>query len=181
MTQLIEVQAVEMTPAVMQDLEDRGAIIRLAPNRHTPSVAKGDNRDELIYQSDPAHGPHQLIAVTVDSPRFGNFGIHTDNEEFMLIGDPATKTMVIMVALCSQEELEQKAASGTLGASDFIALRAKYNDPEVSFFTMLKDIPHGEAAAEGEGKPGSFYVTEPGNMATHVTDFGDYDVRVVEG
>jgi len=180
MTKLIEIKALEMTPDVMQDLEDRGAIIRLAPNRHAAPAAKGETADTLVYRSDRVNGPHQLLAVSVNMATFANFGAHSDNEEFLLIGDPATKPMYIMIAVCSHEELKQKIASNTLDASDFVALRAKFNDAEVSFFTMLKGVPHGEATLDGDGRQASFYVTEPAELETDFTDFGDYLVKAVE-
>jgi len=53
-----------------------------------------------------------------------------------------------------------------------------YNDPYVSFFTMLADVPHGEASADAEGRPPSFYVTEPCDMGIAFTDFGNYELGV---
>ena len=180
MTKLIEVKALEMTPDVMQDLEDRRAIIRLAPGRHAAPAPSGETADTLVYRSDRASGPHQLIAVSINTTVLDNFGAHSDNEEFLLIGDPATKPMYILVVVCSLVELKQKIASGALESSDFVALRAKFNDAEVSFFTMLRGVPHGEATVDGEGKPASFYVTEPAELETDFTDFGDYLVQAVE-
>ncbi len=54
----------------------------------------------------------------------------------------------------------------------------RYNDPEVSFFTMLREVPHGEATAEVPGRPATFYVTEPRDMGTDLTPFGDYRLVV---
>ena len=180
MSKIIEVKAVEMTPEVMQGLEDRGFIIRLAPSREVAPAERGETADTLLYRSDPGQGPHQLIAVSVNMPVLGHFGAHTDSEEFLLIGDPATKPMYILVALCGHAELKHKIVAGTVGAGDFIALRAKFNDADVSFFTMLKGVPHGEVSADGDGKPASFFVTEPAEMETDCTNFGDYLVKVVE-
>ena len=97
-----------------------------------------------------------------------------------MIGDPETKPMYLAIALCTKADLAEKIKNKTLAEADFICLRVKYNDPEVSFFTMLKDVPHAEGAAPGEGKPGSFYVTEPNNMGIEVTDMGDYELCVPE-
>ena len=169
---------VDMTPGVMQDLEDRGLIIRLAPNRHELSVEPGTARSESVYESSQAYGAHKLITVTVDRTSFSAFGTHPDNEEFLLIGDPATKPLYLAVSLCRRELLDRKIAAGEVSSSDFVCLRVKYNDPEVSFFTMLADVPHGEAAADVGGRPPSFYVTEPCSMGISFTDFRGYKLTM---
>ncbi len=176
----IKLKEVEMTPAVMAVLEQRGCIIQLCPGHHTHNPPPGESEGGAIYISDAKYGPHMLITCTVNRPDFAWFGTHPDNEEFLLIGDPETKPMYLAIAICTKTELAEKIRSGTLSEADFVCLRVKYNDPEVSFFTMLKDVPHGEGAAPGEGKPGSFYVTEPNNMGIEVTEMGAYELCVPE-
>ena len=170
----------EMTRDLMQDLEGRGLIIRLCPDRHALPVSRGEARAESVYESDVRHGPHKLITVTVDSPTFGAFGTHPDNEEFLLIGDPETKPLYLAVALCDRQELGRRIAERRLTADDFVCLRVKYNDAYVSFFTMLAEVPHGEAVADIDGRPASFYVTEPRDLGTEITEFGQYQLCLAE-
>ena len=178
MSKPIRLKPVDMTPDVMRMLEDKGLIIRLCPNHHELAAAEGETLDESIYESDPAFGGHKLIAVTVNRTTFAAFGTHPDNEEFLLIGDPNTKPMYLVIALCLRDELDRKIGSGELSPEDFGCLRVRYNDPEVSFFTMGKDVPHGEAVAATPGRAASFYVTEPTDMGIDITDFGDYELTV---
>ncbi len=177
-TQTITLEPVEMTAKVMQDLEDRGLIIRLCPNHHELAVQKGQAKSRSIYESDSLYGAHKLITVTVDRPSFATFGSHPDNEEFLFIGDPATKPLYLAVALHRKDVLEKKAAARELTPQDFICLKVRYNDPEASFFTMLADVPHDEAAGRGDGRPGSFYVTEPCDMGRTLTDLGPYELAL---
>lgn len=175
----IDLQPVEMTPEVMQVLEDRGLIIRLHPGKHAAAVGRNQSNSAVIYASEDRYGPHKLIVATINALEpFPNFGTHDDNEEFLLIGDPGTKPVYLIVGLEKKAELEKKIATGTLSAGDFVALHLRYNDPYVSFFTMLKDVPHGEVTVDGPGVPGSFYVTEPRDIVILSTDFGEYQVRV---
>ena len=74
--------------------------------------------------------------------------------------------------------MEKKAAAGELGPGDFICLKVRYNDPQASFFTMRAHVPHDEAAADTEGRPGSFYVTEPCDMGRQLTDLGPYELAL---
>jgi hypothetical protein len=176
MIKKINLKAVEMTEEVMQRLEDMGKIIRLCPSRHLQSIPRGESLGKVIYESDALYGPHKLISVTINRSAFLNFGVHPDNEEFLFIGDPESKPLYLNISLYSKEELDKKIAEDKLTADDFICLRVKYNDPYVSFFTMLAGVPHGEAAADADGMPGSFYVAEPRDLSTDFTDFGDYEL-----
>ncbi len=174
----IVLNPVEMSPAVMQDLEARGLIIRLCPNNHELEVGDEETRDGTIYSSAAAFGPHKLITVTVNRTTFASFGTHADNEEFLLIGDPATKPLYLVIALHRRQELAAIIECGELSAADFCCLKVRYNDPFASFFVMLKDVPHGEVVAGGDGRPASFYVTEPRDLGIDLTDFGDYELVV---
>ena len=176
MSKTIRLKPVEMTPDAMQMLEDKGLIIRLCPNHHELPATEGETLDKSIYESDPALGGHKLITVTVNRPTLAAFGTHPDNEEFLLIGEPDTKPLCLVVALCFRNDLVRKITAGELSADDFVCLRVRYNDAEVSFFTMLKDVPHGEATADVPGRPPSFYVTEPTDMGIDLTDFREYEL-----
>lgn len=174
----IAIEPVDMTPAVMQDLEDRGLIIRLRPGAHALQAPRGQTAVRSIYESDPRHGQHKLITVTVNRSAFSAFGTHPGNEEVWLIGDPNTRPLFLVVCLHRREALDEKIKARALTAEDFVCLRVKYNDPQVSFFTMLSDTPHDEVAADGDGRSPSFYVTEPNAMGLDFTDFGDYQLKL---
>jgi hypothetical protein len=180
MATMIELAPIDMTSSVMQDLERRGLIIRLAPRRHELPAAPGQTLWEPIYDSSEELGPHRLITVSVNKTRLDEFGTHVDNEEFLLIGDTSMKPLYLVIALCPKEELADKVARAALSPDDFVCLQVKYNDPETSFFTMLADVPHGEAVGEADGRPATFYVTEPRDLGTEITDLGDYEVRIRE-
>jgi hypothetical protein len=176
MTERLPLRSVEMTADVMQDLENRGLIIRLCPDHHGLPAQRGEVLAESVYESDISHGPHKLITVTVNRSSFAAFGTHPDNEDFLLIGDPETKPMYLAIALHHGTELLRRIAEHRLTVDDLVCLRVKYNDPEVSFFTMLAEVPHGEAVADVDGRPASFYVTEPRDLRTDIIDFLDYEI-----
>ena len=41
---------------------------------------------------------------------------------------------------------------------------------------MLAEVPHGEAVADVDGRPASFYVTETRDLEIEFTEFGDYEI-----
>jgi len=175
----IELEPREMTPELMMDLESRGLIIRLCPGNHSSNPGWNESKSDDIYASDSSSGPHKLIVATINTlvpdPYFGT---HIGNEEFLMIGDPATKPLYLIVSLSKRDELIARIDSHCLSADDFVALHIKYNDPEVSFFTMLADVPHGEVTVDSLDKPPSFYVTEGRDIVINVISFGDYQVNV---
>ena len=176
---ILTLNPLEMTPAVMQSLEDKGLIIRLCPGHHSAVTRHNESGNAVIYASQPENGPHKLIVATINALDVAPyFGTHVDNEEFLLIGDATTKPFYLLVALCKRAELEEKIKTHTLSAQDFAALHVRFNDPEVSFFVMLKDVPHGEVTVDGPGTPASFYVTEPRDITTELVDLMDYQLRV---
>ena len=175
---ILHLPPVPMTPAVMADLEQRNLIIRLGAHRHDLPAAPGQTLDRPIYKSAERFGPHMLISVTVNRVPFADFATHPDNEDFLLVGDPATKPLYLVVALMRRAELEAKVAAGTLGVADFVCLEVRWNDPEVSFFTMLADVPHGEAITAVAGRCPTFYVTEGRDLPNELIDFGRYELAV---
>ena len=169
-----------MTPVVMADLEKRNLILRLGAHRHELPSVWGQTIDRPVYDSHELYGPHRLLTVTVNRVSFTDFATHPDNEDFLMFGDPDTKPLFLVIALIYRKELEEKISQGTVTSTDFVCLRITWNDPEVSFFTMLADVPHGEAITTKEGRPPSFYVTEGRDLPNDVFDFGTYELVVDE-
>ena len=170
---------VPMTAELMAHLEERGLIIRLRPGAHDLAAQPGETLGELIYESAASHGPHKLIAVTVNRAEFAAFGSHPDNEEFLLLGNPDGQPMYLAMALCLREEFEQKVKTGRLSAADLVMIECRYNDPEVSFFVMRAGVPHGEAIVPAAGKPApSFYVTESRDLPVDLIALRKYRLRV---
>ena len=176
----IALHPVNMTEEVMEGLEKGGLIIRLAPDRHRLETPRGQTKGKSLYECDPRYGPHKLITVTVNRASFEAFGTHPDNEDFLLLGDPSSGPLYLVIALLTPRGIEEKVRGGTLCRSDFAALTVRFNDPRVSFFTMLKHVPHGEALAAGARKPSTFYVGESRDLPIAMTDFGPFTLAISE-
>jgi hypothetical protein len=168
---------VGMTPWIMADLEKRNLIMRLGPRRHELPAKFGETLDKSVYESQ-GYGPHKLLVVTVNRTTLPEFHTHPDNEDFLLIGDPGCKPLYVVIALHPLKELTQKVKQGTLTPRDFVCLHIRFNDPEVSFFTMLANTPHGEAITRKEGRAPSFYVTEGRDLPSPNVDLGDYELSI---
>ena len=170
--------AVEMTKEIMIDLDRRGLIIRLAPDCHRPEVKENESTGITIYSSNPVFGGHKLISIAIGNDYLGNFGIHKDNEEFLLIGSNEDKPLYLVISYLNVEDLTKKVEEDSVSPDDFICLKCRFNDPEVSYFTMLKNVPHGEASVLGPGRPSKFYVTEPTDLTLEKIDLSKYNITI---
>ncbi len=178
---LLELHPVPMDEPLMKMLEDKGLILLLGPGLHEmKNLEPETGKDIKLYVSNPNHGPHQLLAVTKNQSQIQSIGSHCDNEEFLLLGEPDTKPLYLLVALMGHEELDRKAAGAGLTPEDFLLIRCTFNDPRCSFFTMLHDVPHSECTATGEGRNPSFYVTEPASMPSRTSALCGYGFAVVD-
>lgn len=175
---ILAIKPTKMTATVMQKLESMGLIIRLSPHNHDIDPKGNETVDKLIYQSSKASGAHKLISVTVNRDNFSRFGYHPDNEEFLLIANPICKPLYLAVCYLTIEAFNKKVADQTLTSDDFIMLECVYNDPEASFFVMLKDVLHGEAIWHKDGLYPSFYVTEGSDNALITPNWKNYELAV---
>ncbi len=173
-------QPVRPTPALMQELEDQGLILRLAPRHHEAQVKAGEAKGTRLYQAGSEHGGHMLLACTINQAGLQRFGHHLEREEFLLIGDATREPLYLAIFRGQHPALEAKIQSKTLTAEDFICLQVVWNDPDVSFFTMLAGVPHGECVLRETERPPSFYVTEPTGITLEKTDFGSYQLEIIE-
>lgn len=174
----IVLRPVAATVEIMEALENRGVIRRICPGKDLLNVERGQSRWVEIYAAQPHHGPHKLIAVTINSTEPRNFAYHSDPEDFMLIDRAADAELILTVALIRHEELAEKIAGGTLSAEDFMAVRCRANDPELSFFTMNPFFAHVETCTFESDNPPGFYVGESRDLDENPVDFGRYTVVI---
>lgn len=176
----LAIKPTDMTREVMAELEARGLIIRLCPGHEAFEAPAGETTWRLMYEPREGYGPHRLIAIRVNREAFAGFGTHPDNEEFWCVGSEDVQPMYLAIALISNDRMMEKIADGTLSEDDFIMLRIRYNDPEVSFFVMRAGVPHGEAIVDHGKAPAAFYVTESRDLPLDLTDMGEFELAVKE-
>lgn len=178
MKHLITLKPVRMTSAIMEDLEQKKLILRLGPGRHELPSKWGETLDQPVYDSHERYGAHRLLTVTVNRMPLSDFATHPDNEEFLMLGDSSTKPLYLVIALIRRAGLVKKITDQTISPADFICLEVVWNDPDLSFFTMLAGVPHGETVTAREGRPPSFYVTEGRLLPNDLIDFGNFELCV---
>lgn len=176
----IVLEPVEMTQDLMEELETQGLIIRLCPHHDDLDAKKGETLGRILYEPKEGYGPHKLITVTVNREGFPGFGTHPDKEEFWLIGDSDTNPMYILIARMRLDEFKRKLKQDALSAVDFILMKAKYNDPWVSFFVMNELVPHGEGILDLDKGMPSFYVTESRDLPLDIVDMKGCELVIAD-
>ena len=172
---------VDMNRENMARLEDKGLIHRIAPGKDVAGPVDGTNLGRSIYESEERFGGHKLIVATIGATVLRYFGCHDDCEDVWMLGQGSWRPLYFVVGTCQSDEFEAKVRAGTLSAADLVCLRARYNDPEASFFVMKKHVPHGEFVIPTAAPAPSFYVTESANLQIRPVSFGAYTVKVEDG
>lgn len=167
------------TPALLDELESLGLIMRLAPRRHEIPAARGEALGRPVYPgTDPTHGGHLLLACTINQTGFDRFGWHDVPEEFLLIGPSDAAPLYLAIFRGPHQTLATKIGTDTLTAEDFTCLQCAFNDPTTSFFTMKPGVPHGECVARESDRPPSFYVTEPAGTTLAQPDWHHFSLAL---
>jgi len=174
----IEVIAKPCSIELMNRLEELGVINLMSPGRHRLETIEGESKHKTLYSTSERFGPHKLICVTINSQKPSNFLYHNDAEDFLLIDDPSSTSLVLTVSIHKKEILEEKIRNKSLSSDDFISIICKKNDPFTSFFTMNPEYAHVETVLKTSNNPPSFYVTEPRDLDENLINFEKYNLVI---
>lgn len=156
---------VDASEEILNLLEQKGCILRMTPDICEKHPELHLDKQATIYQSSPSRGAHMMIYVTASGVNFPCFGYHEDNEEFLLIEKEGKKPLFLLFSIIDNKQLTHKIENGSVSEQDFICMRCVYNDPYLSFFTVLKGCAHAEGTIKIDGQePPHFFVTEPSNI-----------------
>ncbi|MDR0362667.1 MAG: hypothetical protein LBJ46_08315 [Planctomycetota bacterium] len=179
--QSLIVQAAEMNRETMSALEGKGLIHRIAPGKDVAGPVDGTNLGRPIYETDGRFGGHKLIVATIGATTLRHFGYHEEGEDVWLLGLDSWRPLYFVFATCLVDEFREKVRAGALAETNLVCLRARYNDPEASFYVVNKHVPHGEFVVPTAEPAPSFYVTESAGLQVLPLAFGSCSVRVRDG
>ena len=179
MSKTIFIKPVEMTKEVMESLEQKGLITRIVSGAFSKDPGDDPFCDVVIHSSDIKSGAHEFCSACNNREQVDELLAHSDHEEVFFIGPEDAKPLYLIFSFLSLEAFNKKVQEGTLSDEDFITLRVKFNDLEVSLFTIRKGVVHVEFVQPGSNAaPPSFFFSS-GNSLTHErVCFGDYKFDV---
>jgi hypothetical protein len=167
-----------MTEDVMKILEEKGLIRRLMPTQKVLSTPEKEIGVEYLYSTDLKFGSHMLICVGFNRSLV-DVAYHSDKEDFILINEGRQqKPLILVIGLHPEEDFQKLVTTGHLTENDIWAIELKFNDPELSFFTMNGFTPHCEWTLPGSGPASIFYVSEPRDLDANHINMGDYVLKI---
>jgi hypothetical protein len=118
-----------------------------------------------FYSSDSKFGTHSLICVGKRTKDI-IFSYHDDNEDFLLLNPLSLEfdKLFLIVSTLKKNKFLNKFHNGDLTNKDLIAIELEFNNPALSFFTMLKHTIHCEITENKNGQHPVFFVTESSKL-----------------
>ena len=167
-----------LTKEALLELDERGLVMVFRPTEATLHPPAEENVGEALYVSDPAYGPHRLIAVGVNMSRV-RLGVHGDNEEF-LIPDHGTEVKPVYLVICHlpEAEIRAKDLESALEEGDFTCLSLYPAPRGAEMFTVLGGTVHCEVTRPGTGDVGAFFVTEGDELNVDWVDLAHTEIVI---
>lgn len=177
--------------------------IVLAPQKLTPSLAAEMEKSKLVsfirhpdaavraaldkdFMKGPdfkaaTHGFHS-VTITYTDIFLASHPRGQDEIVFNWDGARGARPLYYIFAKLPRQQYMERLRSGSVGASDYIAVRAPMNDPLFSAFVVWHGTVHCECTAGRKGLPSpSFFVLEPRGLIVKRTEEEKHGVKLVLG
>ncbi|MBQ4179093.1 MAG: hypothetical protein II598_05070, partial [Elusimicrobia bacterium] len=86
--------------------------------------------------------------------------------------------LYLIFALDKIDVFSKKLSKNLLRSKDFVAVEIVYNDPNLSFFTMLKKTVHCEVVKDEDKQHPVFFVTESSDLKNNKIKHKDLTITV---
>ncbi|MCL2390005.1 MAG: hypothetical protein FWD54_04350 [Endomicrobia bacterium] len=166
---------------LFEDLEKRKLIKLIRPSKTALETKTKTGAVSRFYVSKPEYGPHVLMCV---GKRAQNIRLswHDGNEDFILI-NPSNlkfKPLYLIISVLKKKFFLKKFYCGKLTGKDLLAVELEFNNPKLSFWTMLKHSVHCEITNSSKGQHPVFFVSEPSKLKDNKLSAKFYDIKVAE-
>ncbi len=177
----ITLKPVKSSIKVFNYLEKKGLISVLKPTDKAVKTRTKTGTVDILYTSNKKFGSHRLMCIGKRTKKV-QLCYHFDNEDFIFI-NPANvdyQKLYLVFALDKIDVFTKKLSKNLLSKKDFIALEIVYNDPKLSFFTMLKKTVHCEIVKDEDKQHPVFFVAESANLKNNKIKHKDLKIFVGE-
>ncbi|MDR3113076.1 MAG: hypothetical protein LBU09_01735 [Endomicrobium sp.] len=175
----IVLSPVKASLKLFKELEKKKLIRLLRPTEKTVKTKTKTGTVSKFYVSSKKFGTHALMCVgkrTLDI----RLSYHDDNEDFLLINPSGLKfkKLYLVLSFLKGAQFIKKFLSKKLGKKDLIAVELEFNNPRLSFFTMLKRSVHCEITDASKGQHPVFFVSEPSRLKDNKLTGSLYDIKL---
>jgi len=175
----ITLKPVKSSAKVVKYLEKKGLISVLKPTDKALKTRTKTGTVDILYTSNKRFGSHRLMCIGKRTKKV-QLCYHFDNEDFIFInpGNIDYQKLYLIFALDKIDVFSKKLSKNLLSSKDFVAVEIVYNDPNLSFFTMLKKTVHCEVVKDEDKQHPVFFVTESSDLKNNKIKHKDLTITV---
>ena len=175
----IMLKPVKASIKIFKYLEKKGLISVLKPTDKAIKTRTKTGTVDILYTSNKRFGSHRLMCIGKRTKKV-QLCYHFDNEDFIFINPLKIdyQKLYLVFALDKIDVFSKKLSKSLLNKKDFIAVEIVYNDPNLSFFTMLKKTVHCEVVKDEDKQHPVFFVTESSNLKNNKIKHKDFSISV---
>ena len=175
----ITLKPVKSSTKVFKFLEKKGLISVLKPTDKALKTRTKTGTVDILYTSNKRFGSHRLMCIGKRTKKV-QLCYHFDNEDFIFInpGNIDYQKLYLVFALDKIDVFSKKLSKNLLSSKDFVAVEIVYNDPSLSFFTMLKKTVHCEVVKDEDKQHPVFFVTESSDLKNNKIKHKDLTITV---
>ena len=175
----ITLKPVKSSTKVFKYLEKKGLISVLKPTDKALKTRTKTGTVDILYTSNKRFGSHRLMCIGKRTKKV-QLCYHFDNEDFIFInpGNIDYQKLYLVFALDKIDVFSKKLSKNLLSSKDFVAVEIIYNDPSLSFFTMLKKTVHCEVVKDEDKQHPVFFVTESSDLKNNKIKHKDLTITV---
>jgi hypothetical protein len=161
----ITLKPVKSSIKVFNYLEKKGFVARLKPTRKTIDTRTKTGAVDILYTSNKNFGAHRLMCIGKRNKKV-QMTYHLDNEDLIFLNpyNDDYQKLYIVFALDKIDFFNKKLSKNLLTNKDFIAVEIVFNDPNLSFFTILKKTVHCEVVKDENKQHPIFFVAESSKL-----------------
>lgn len=177
----ITLKPVKSSTKIFNFLEKKGLISVIKPTGKAIKTRTKTGTVDILYTSNKKFGSHRLMCIGKRTKKV-QLCYHFDNEDFMFINPLNTdyQKLYLVFALDKIDIFNKKLSENLLTGKDFVAVEIVYNDPKLSFFTMLKKTVHCEVVKDEDKQHPVFFVAESSNLKNNKIRHKDLKIFVGE-
>ena len=177
----IKLKPIKSSIKVFNLLEKKGLISVLKPTNKAIKTKTRTGTVDILYTSNKNFGSHRLMCIGKRTKKV-QLCYHCDNEDFIFI-NPLNidyQKLYLVFALDKIDIFNKKLSENLLSCKDFVAIEIVYNDPNLSFFTMLKKTVHCEVVKDEDKQHPVFFVMESSDLKNNKIKHKELNIFVGE-
>ncbi len=151
--QNIVLKPVKSDTKIFDFLEKKGLIKTFKPTKNTLTTKKRNGCVDILYTSRKSFGAHRFMCIGKKNKKV-QLCYHLDNEDLFFLNPNNTDyaKLYIVFALDKIDVFNRKLKREILKDKDFVTVEICFNNPNLSFFSVLKGTVHCEIIDKNQQK-----------------------------